>query len=603
MPRPTPFLDILSPTLGVYTDRPAYTVPLRGLQGARNVRIRNGCVCRELMGWDPFGPQLNGPVLLIDTFRTRAGSRNLIFGTPTDLYSYNGSTGAVSYITPRYETGTATRISGLTAVGGTGTSWSANVKAGDEIHFGAAGETDPDAEWHEIDSVTSNTVLELVSAAAVNSSGAYTIRKKFTGTRLDPWIPATYYGAPPPDTDLWFATNGVDAPVAWDGNDDQVRLLTALNLTCRWLLAFQGMMLYGNILESGTRRADVVRFSAVGDPENVTTAGAGEVNATTASDIINGARVLGDFVVTYGEFGSLNLLQFVGPPVYFVIRTVSLRHGAVSSRSILDAGDYHEALTHEGVYRFDGATQSFVGEQVFRDAVRQLDPNRHPQALAYMDRENGEVQWVVPLVSDGVTATASPVTSYQEFYREPVGKFPTPFVPRDLPATALGEYERDDTLRFSDLVAAFQDYGHRWNDRFLQATFPQKLMGTADGTIYTLFSSDAQDGAPFTAFARLGRIPLGDGTVRGFLGRIELAAAPIPGATHALTVECRGADRPESAGVVRSTETYDLSEGGPRWIAPHVLDRFLDIELRTSGANESWSVSGVRLYPQPAGEQ
>lgn len=597
-------IDILAPTLGVYLDRPAYAIPPRALSDGRNCRIVDGAITRDLMGWDPFfDVVLNGPVTLIHTFRTRSGARTLILGTPTDLYRWDPVGQSVEYITPRYETGTAQVTVDQVSVFGVGTSWLANVNPGDEICFDNSGITDPDATWHLIESVDADNFLTLAELTDPTGLQPYTIRKKFTATRLDPWISTAYYGAPAPDTDIWFATNGVDAPVKWNGSDDQVELLTALNFTCRWLLAFNGMMIYGNLLESGDRRADVLRFSAIGEPENVTTNGAGEVNGTTSRDILVGADVLGDFVVTVGQYGSLNILQFVGGEIGFVVRTPSTRHGSVSGRSLVNRGDFIEVMGIDGPYRFDGATVSPMGEHVFRSVVRSLDPNRHAQALSYMDRENGEIHWVLPLVSDGSADTANPVTAWTEFYREDVGRAPTPWIPRDLPATAIGDYERDDTLRFSDIVAEFRSVQMRWSDRFLQATFPQKLVGFADGTVHTLGSSDAHNGAAISSYARFGRVALGDGTNRGLLSRIEFAARLVADAEYPLTVRVLEADRAETPGAEAASLEYDLGEAGPRWLAPRVLARFADIEIRTDGAHEPWSVSGLRLHTQLAGER
>ena len=97
----------LLPNLGLYYDRPAIVLEPQMLAEGLNFRVKNGRLENLNLGWDQFEDfTLNGPVTMITNFRIRGGTEQLIFGTPTDLYNWNGS--ALAFITPVYATGTVT---------------------------------------------------------------------------------------------------------------------------------------------------------------------------------------------------------------------------------------------------------------------------------------------------------------------------------------------------------------------------------------------------------------------------------------------------------------------------------------------------------------
>src|SRR5690606_39015668 len=166
------------------------------------------------------------PVLLIEQFQPRGGVRKTIFGNTTDLFQY--VSGTLSYITPRYGTGTISVTNGSKTVTGTGTAWeTAGVKAGDLICLGAD-VVDPGATWYEIASGDSETQITLLNEHAESTSAgeAYTIRLTFTSNILQPYETeasrnGTNLGSGS-DGARWYATNGVDPIVAWDGSTDQV---------------------------------------------------------------------------------------------------------------------------------------------------------------------------------------------------------------------------------------------------------------------------------------------------------------------------------------------------------------------------------------------
>ena len=629
-------LSVSMPNLGLYTDRPAISVPPKGLSDARNVRIRHGKIRREAMGWSPFpfspGLKLNGRPLLIDVFHTSANTNALVFATPTDLYEFNATTNLVSYLTPRYEAGNASAPNNSTAVTGAGgTLWKTtptgsrqNVLPGDEISFNATGINDPAATWWPIASVTNDTHLVLGTPQNLGLlvNVAYTIRQKFQGGVNDIWRAATLFDALPDNGDRWYATNGVDPVVKWDGAATKVSFLPALGFTCKWLLVFKQIMIYGNITVSGNPMPNIFVFSQQQHPEVVDGSNnSGQLNGNEINEDLQTGVALGDWLVTYS--GSPNstlarkavtILQFVGPPLMWALRTIVATRGPVSGRSVVDMGAYHAFVSFSGQYSFDGVTLQRTGQQVFRDQMRSFAPARAVQTIGFRNDVEGENYWVIPLTPEGDDpTTATPTTALTEFYTEDVGNAPQPIVPRDLPATAMGFWEQQASLKFSDLASPplasalrFNEAGpgaviNRWDDRSYSNRFPQVLFGMADGTIMALNSADDQNGSALSAYARSPRFPLQDGVSKGFLRELIVFAKQLPSATYPLTVIVHLYEQADGDEVGNVTLSLDLTQAADLRLSPRCRARYAEIEVRTDGADQSWEISGYQGTVVPAG--
>src|SRR5690606_33169776 len=104
--------------LGLYLDRPPLLVPERGLSAGSNFRIADAQLTNYNVGWSAFHDvNLDGkPVTLIEEFRAAGELRKLILGNTTDLFQFSQST--LSYITPRYGTGTVSVTNGSPTVTG-----------------------------------------------------------------------------------------------------------------------------------------------------------------------------------------------------------------------------------------------------------------------------------------------------------------------------------------------------------------------------------------------------------------------------------------------------------------------------------------------------
>lgn len=587
--------SVLSPNLGLYLGRSPLLVPERGLQDGQNFRIEEGQLENLNIGWSLYSQiDFGGPVVLIDTFFIRGVAEKQIIGTTTDLFDYAPESDTALLLTPRYAVGTVD-VTGPAVTIATGTpAWLTNgIEVGDFIAFGDANERDIGATWYAISAVT-DTTLTLAGTGVPSplSAQAYTIRRIFRGEVGDTWDTETFVN---PDDgtgdDLWFATNGVDYVVTWDGSADQVIIRSALAFTCKQVHVYKNMMIYGNINEDG---GDFLPTSFINSdiqkPLDVANGLAGQFRAHDGVDHIMTLRTLGDNLAIYSN-QTLTLLQFVGDPIIFAFRDVATGVGALGARLVADFGDYHEFLHRDSQYIFDGVSVTEIGKQVWREVLSQRDPTRYNLGFTHLDEESGELHWVVPLTTDAGTGNVSAPAdvAYVEHYLEEVGdRVPSPFSKRESPWLCGGFGITAGALTFDEVNEAWEDVVFRWNDSFLFAAFPISLMGSADGHVYSINSLQTANGTPLVSFVRFGRRALGDGRMRGLLSRVYPFSEQITGS---LNVTTRYADHAEGPITTTDTQVFDssLPEGG-HFVSPFRCGRYFELEFGTDGT--PWSISG-----------
>ncbi len=601
---------VVNPNLGIYLNRPDISIPPRGLKDCLNVRIRNGKIVRDNMGWSRFHDINldNQPVTLIDNFFFSDGDQKLVFGTIRDLYEFVESTETVRYINPRYETGTVDVTNGSAVVTGTGTSWSSNLKAGDFIHVGATAQRDPAAAWFEIESVDSDTQITLTADYddATAAAQAYTARKTFTGDMRDWWDTETFLRAgPSPFKDKWFATNGIDDMVEWDGTSDQVTLLDSSGFKCRNLALYKNMMIYGRVIVSGEERPTSIKNSAIGEPTNVSGAEAGENAVHDGVDQIVALLPIGDNLVIYSE-RTIVLAQFVGPPLNFVFRIAVSGIGSIAGRAIADFGDFHKFIGPDSQYRFDGISIDEIGRHVWREVIRQQRPQARDLFQAHFDEESGEVVWIAPLTTDpGDPETAPPTKAFTEHYLEEVReRDPTPYAIREIAATATGFFERLATLTWEDLTDAWQQQNFKWNDRFFHAAFPLNLFGDANGDIFVLNTQDSHDGADITSFAQFPRRPIGDVKRKGIVKRIYPFTEKLTTSPSDLDVTLYTADQVDTELENKGTSPFDMTHSTSRhFVSPRKSGRYAAVRFGNTGRGKPFALTGYDIESVPGGER
>ncbi len=578
-----------------------------------NVRINQGAVVKDTLGWSPFPDSVtainldNKPALLMDLFVPRNGNQKLVFANTTDYFQYVEDSGTVTYLTPRYQIGTVTVTNGSAVVTGSGTTWSTNAKAGDFFHSGAIDQVLQSATWYEILSVDSNTQITLTTNYAEASLGgqAYSLRQTLTGDVETPFFAETFLDAIAvvgSDGDRWYATNGTDAVAAWDGIDDQVYLPNLGTIqSCKALRRFKNMMFYiaptiGGVIERK------VSTSAISEPENVTTKEASQFVIHDGVDVPLNAIEFGELLVIYSE-RHITLAQFVGAPLQFVFRTAVSGFGPQSGRAIAQFSDHHRFVAADGQYLFDGARAVTVDNHVWRDMTRQISPQRLELIQAHFDEENGELIWILPRNSDADPDAGAPETALVAHYLEDVGPDnPTPHTLRELPATATGYFQQSGSITWDELTQAWTEYNFRWNDQALQDAFPQGLFGTNGGDIFIISSQDSQDGTSITAFARFSRRPLGSSSRKGLVQRVFPYIDRIPGASHSLQVRVRESITADGPSTEISDEAFDMGVADEIvFVSPVVSARYVEIEFGTVALDGVWRLSGYDLAVKQMG--
>ena len=601
----------LNPNLGIYLDRPGISLDKRMLADCRNIRIRGGRIIRSNAGYTKFITRnLVDPVVMIDSFFDTGGSQFLLIATTKNLYKYDSGADDVNYLNPAYITGTVAVTNGSAIVTGTGTSWLANLKAGDFFNAGSNARVDPDATWYEIQSVDSDTqiTLTVVYAEATQSGINYTGRKTFTGNVKAFWSTDVFYNAQPSGDDHWYGTNGSDSIIRWNMSDTFAT--EVLTFTCRLLRVFNDMLICGDITESAVNKPINIKNSDITKPEDFVNGVAGEF--TTQDDIgpIKEMLRLGDSLVLYSE-RNIILQQFIGGDLTFAFREVITGIGPIGTRAIMDFGDFHEFLGQDSQYRFDGISVSKINQHVWKEILKIHAPDRNEFIQAHIDEENGEVYWVMPLNSDPGDATlGQPTTAYSQHYLEDVGEHnPDPFTIRDLVATAMGYFSRQTTLRFSDLSDPVENLwqvtNFRWNDRFFSANFPFSLFGDEDGNVFILGESDSADGSDINSFADFGIRSGIDGFSKTIIKRIHPFCERIAGASHDLNIILRGTDHADGNLTDLSNLPYDLDHGvsNNRFVSPMQSARFYQVGIQVSGQGVGFSFAGYDVEKKRAGKR
>lgn len=594
--------SVLNPNLGLYFDRPKLAIPSRGLSDGINFRIKDGKLNNLNLGWVRFGSfVLNGPVRLIDHFfpTSQGLPERLIFGTETDLYQYDPSTENVTFLTPRYETGTASANG--TVVTGVGTSWASavlHIRAGDQIHFGAAGQTNPAAVWYTIAGTPpNNTTINLTTSAGVIGNGPYTIRRLFSGGVDTEWSTDAFIRTESGD-DEWWATNGVDNIVRWNGSLSQVEdeaAGTVLGFLAKTLKVWSNMMIFGNITQAGDLKPQDIINSDVGDPDDIAVGLSEQFKIHSGGDEILTMEPLGDNLVIYSK-EHVVLAQFVGDPLIFVFREVTDGVGPISSKVVANFGDYHEFIGRDTQYTFDGVTVRETSMHVWREVLRTQDPTRVQSAYHHFDEENGELMWVLPLTTDPGAGTegSAPAVAYVEAYLEQVGeRNPRPYSARQFPFTATGYYSKQEGITWDELTDTWADYNFRWNDQFFFSAFPINMAGAFDGKIYTFNSSQNADGAALPSYVVFSRRPTADGRERALVTRVYPWMTQF---ANSVFIVLQLMDHAAGNPTIADSQSFDQNLLEGRFFTSHFRrGRFFEVKVGSNGPNEPWELHGYDI--------
>lgn len=584
--------------LGLYLGRSPLNVPLRGLQDGRQFRIKLGRVGNYNLGWDSFSAvNFTDPIRAIETFSIRGTEQRQIVVTDKNLFDYDRDTDTATYLNPRYVTGTVTVAAGANPLvtGAGGMLWiTAGIKAGDQISFGSSSERSLSATWFPISAVNTETTLHVTGTPGAMGPGtAYTIRRTMTGGAQNVWRFATFVN--PNDgtgDDLWFATNGVDYIMTWDGSATQVTQQSSLGFTAKYLAVYKNMMIYANLIQAGDFLPQQFINSDIGKPLDTSGGISEQFRAHDGTDHIVGVELLGDNLVFYSR-RHVTLAQFVGDPLVFIFRQVTSNVGLLGSRLMADFGNYHEFLSDRAQYLFDGVSVAEINSHVWRDTLKTRDPVRYENSFSFFDEVNGEVLWAIALTSDAGVGdnTKGPDEAFVEHYLETTGeKVPPPFSRRSLPFLCAGLSTQLGVLTWDELTDQWQNLAFRWNDVQLFSGFPLILVGTQGGRIKSLNSLHTAEGTPIpNSYIRFGRRPLGDRRIRGLVTRIYPFATPSSGT---MDVTVRLMDHADGAVERTTTNAFDLSlPEGLNCTTPYRRGRFFECQFGST-VGTPWEIEG-----------
>lgn len=568
---------VLSPNLGLYYNRSPLLVPKRGLVDGLNFRIKDGKLNNYNLGWTKFGTwTLNGKrVMKIFTHTDRSNGDTLFFANPTDIFKYSTAAGgSVSYMTPRYQTGTVSRAA-TGIITGVGTLFLANVKIGDEIHFGAIDFTDPTSTWDVITAVTDNTHITTSGALSVVGATVYTIRKLYITGLGDQWQFATFLRDATSGKDILFATNYVDWVQTWSFGDTQMTSQSALGFKCVALLPFSNMMMYGNINDATALKPTSIINSDVSKPLAAGSLGTGlseEFVVHDGVDEIHSFGHLANSLVIYSKMHTV-AAQFVGDPEVFAFRKVSRDLGPTGPFAWADFGDYHEFLGADGAYRFDGVGVTEIHPHVMRFVRAGTDPKRLEFVYTHFIDIESEVIWSVPLTTDAGAGTlgTAPEFAWTEHYLEDVGpQVPRPFSKRQFPFTATGYWTNAASIIWSDLTLTWADYAARWSE-LSSAASVQQLAGDASGQIWIINTTQLANGVGLPSYVQFPRFATGDMHEKNRLQRIYPYFSQGTGNITVTTFYSNFATGTMSSDAGLS---FDTSLTGNDFVSPMVKGRF-----------------------------
>jgi hypothetical protein len=629
-------LIVERPNFGLYLDRDELSMDPRALSSCKNVRIRDGALLNDLLGWEPFTTSSAGArITFVDEFFDRSGSRALLVGTDKDLLEYDVGAAALRYLTPRYNAGTVS-VAGST-VTGVGTLWATAdphragelaVQAGDEIAFFATNIRDvaPVATWYPIVGVASDTSLTITGTPVVGAGSSYTIRQRFAGSSGKPWWASMFLSAQGAlrDTrsggvhaagdDLIYATNGAAIVSLKIGQTDVARLDGDFGLKAGMLVVHKNTLILGNIVPGGSLRPSSVRSSKIAEPETVTGTGSAELALTDAAHELLRLEPLGDVLLAYlrgfdHQSGAIVMLQQVEAPIVWALRTAAPEVAVLAGRAVANLGNAHEFFAADGAYAFDGVQLLTHATHVLAPLSRTVDGGRLDQAIVVRDYEHGEVNWILPLTSD---PAGVPADAWIEHYREPRGRGQAvPFGHRELPATAVGYFSQavGTGLRFSDLATVpddwFKNTDLRWNTRPGGQGFPTLIFGTDSGALMRLGTSSDQNGTPYVSRATFPLalvVPRGGGALRGYVQRVMPHLRHAVGSPGLVKVAVRVAqDRGRTAVVAKQLE-HPL-DGSKRYVPVGKLARLAGVEYEASGPSNVFTLDGFSVEVARAGRR
>lgn len=456
-------------------------------------------------GFTEFDPTvLSGPVLLVDQFWKTNATYELMVCTTKDIYKYDFDNERYDILTKIYNTGTIEIAAGtLDTVTGSGTSWDANLKAGDYIKIGA-GELHTESTWYEIESVDSDTQLTLTGNAVETAPGsAYVARKIFTGAETNLWTRTEFLD----DTlgEIWIASNGVDKPVYYTGSNQVVDLTMPTDVTAaKFIITYYDRLVICWTREGGENQPTRLRWSSVADANTWNDLHVIDLVQPDFTWWIQGMCLFGDYLVITKEAGA-----YVARPVatddIFDFEFASHFFGNFAPHSLIPIGNKIYYFGYENRFR----VASLTSDEPFFDAVapytRVIDPTLAEHTYGYQMEYIDEIRWFLPFDSGN---NIQPVVVYNYLHNvTQIWEYVT-----TSGFACVGEYLNQEDLYVDDDVwgeyYVDEQIGY-WDDRKLLANAPVVLYGGRDGVVYIADQGITDNGSTYARKFATSRIDHG----------------------------------------------------------------------------------------------
>jgi hypothetical protein len=308
---------------------------------------------------------------------------------------------------------------------------------------------------------------------------------------------------------------------------------------------------------------------------------------------------IGDNLAIYSLNSRITLTQFVGSPLFFIFRQIATNIGIIGPNYFANFGPYHEFIAPADQYYFDGAQVKPNNSHVWREILRQEDPNRILGGYAHFDFLNADLQWVIPLTAD---TNAGPSLTWQEHYLENPGPgFETPYSKRTFPFTSTGYFFNASGLTWNLVTTQWQNTSFRWNDRAFAAQFPLNLAGDQNGFIYSLNVAQDANGVALPSFITFGRRAVGDGRVRGLVTRVYPFVTPL---TTPINVTVQMSDSADGNPMIIDTKSFNqVQPEGGHFAVHYRRGRFFEVQFGSTGPSQPWEVKGYDTDIRPGGKR
>jgi hypothetical protein len=439
---------------------------------------------KKRRGYSKLGTQVSGLAVDIQAlveFETSGGVKHLVMLTQERHYRYDTASELWVDIMPKFTidgavTGTKTLI-----VSGDG-DLSALFVAGGEIVV--VGSTANDGTY-TIDSVGwSDPDFTIVVVDAFPSAVADgTVSASWRGDETDVNDHTTGTDA----SGKWLiVTNGVDAPLKWDGSGEFERLAVDLAgfITCKSLAVFAGSLFLGNVLTASSDPQSVA-WSDTTSFEDFTTGNSGVNLFSEMSGELLRMIQIGDRLAIYGE-GTIDVCTWVGGEALFSFEQLVRNTNLASARAVVSVGPYHLLASNENFYLFDGTRMLRSIGDVIRTLFRdELFLEKIFRTQGFYHSAKDLVFWIVPTSAD----TSRVFVLEINFYDLSSMRWSI-YDHADRPTT-FGFYSRDATLLWSNLSGSWEAQGWSWNDAGMRSGFPVRVLGSVgevfkdDGLVFT----------------------------------------------------------------------------------------------------------------------